>query len=323
MADNLFSVNSILNQSFCVDPTSQHYHGNLEKWKQNSYPICIQKLNNSKITKKQKIHIAKIIFNYYYVWGPVQNSINQIKEAINYCHKYKNYIDIAINQPCNNFICAGSLLSFQEGNYKLAYAWLSQGDATYDSSGQSQYNLGYMYLYGLGTTKNFDRAIHWYQQAILINPNIPAAFGNLGLAYEKKQDYQNAFSYYLHGAKLGDTFSQIRLAALYQQGKGVLQNNIQAYAWAATAVANGFKKGEYGGAYQLNQNNAVRLRDNIAYSLSLADKLGKKLSKAKQLAQQYYHLYVLHQHYIPPLKSIQKSNPSITERIRKAWRDLT
>ncbi len=306
----------------------------IKSYKQSVLPICMKALHDIQTTEMQKTHITKAILSYFYFYG---TSKRQYQAAVNFCFNQRSYI-AKIKRPiqpklapkfslpsnvCNTWTFYLGTLYFQVQNYVLAYKWLSSSDATKDDSGISQFSLGYMYLYSLGTQQNLDKAIYWFNLAVdHAHNDISAIWGNLARAYAMKQNYRTAFDYYTAAAKLGDAYSQMRLAWLYQQGKGTIQDNIQAYAWASTAVANGFKKDEYGNIYKTNENNAIALRNSIALSLSLADKSGKGLAKARELAKKYYQLYVLHQKYKPTLKDLSKRKLSIIARIKKAWDDL-
>jgi len=60
----------------------------------------------------------------------------------------------------------------------------------------------------------------------------------------KKGDYPHAFQEFLALAKLGDPLAQFDVAAMYQDGHGAPQSDINAYAWAALAAENGNARGK-------------------------------------------------------------------------------
>jgi Sel1 repeat len=73
-----------------------------------------------------------------------------------------------------------------------------------------------------------------------------------------KSDYKRAFDYLLEASRYGEANAQSLLATLYFQGLGALQNNLEAYKWAAIAAANG-------------SEDAVKTRDMAQLRLSPAD----------------------------------------------------
>ena len=66
----------------------------------------------------------------------------------------------------------------------------------------SQYSLGRMYYYGLGTEKNYGKSAMWYTKA----------------------------------AEAGYDLAQYCLGRMYYSGEGVIQDYIEAYVWANLAA---------------------------------------------------------------------------------------
>ena len=69
-------------------------------------------------------------------------------------------------------------------------------------------------------------------------PTVHADLYAAKAAYQK-QDYVKAFELYRELAELGQTSAQATLAVMYVQGEGVKRDNLQGYAWARVAQANG------------------------------------------------------------------------------------
>ena len=63
------------------------------------------------------------------------------------------------------------------------------------------------------------------------------------LAYHKG-DYARAFKDYRELAELGQPIAQYNLAILYENGEGVRQSDLNAYAWAELAAENGSRTGK-------------------------------------------------------------------------------
>ncbi len=105
----------------------------------------------------------------------------------------------------------------------------------------SQYNLGVIYNYGLGVTKDYKEAIKWYLKAAEQGNSF--AQYNLALMYQNGQgvtlDDKEAFKWYLQAAEQGHTDAQLDLGILYANGKGVIQSNKNSYIWSSIAAANG------------------------------------------------------------------------------------
>ena len=59
------------------------------------------------------------------------------------------------------------------------------------------------------------------------------------------QNDQQAFSYFLSGAKAGDPFAQNEVAYLYAAGKGTLRNYAQAFFWYQKAANHGLASAQY------------------------------------------------------------------------------
>jgi hypothetical protein len=60
------------------------------------------------------------------------------------------------------------------------------------------------------------------------------------LAYVQKE-YARAYELYVHLNKVGDKFAQFRLATLYEDGRHVQQDLVEAYAWSYLAAETGRK----------------------------------------------------------------------------------
>ena len=205
-------------------------------------------------------------------------------------------------------------------DYKQAYYWYLK--AADKGNAVAMYDLGVMLQNGKGTKENLDKAIYWFNKSLSLTPGDPSILEHLGTTYEKQQNYRVAFNYYLKSAKLGDPYSQMSIGYFYHNGLGTIQDNIEAYAWLSTAVANGFKKGGYGGYYKTNQNNAITARNNIATQLLLIDKTGDQLAKAKSLAKKYYAVYVLHEKYVPIAPKKNDKKITLIEKLKKVVHGL-
>jgi TPR repeat protein len=107
----------------------------------------------------------------------------------------------------------------------------------------AQHNLGYMYFSGEGVPKNHKKALYWRTQAA--EQGYANAQNSLGTMYEKgdgvSRDYKQAVYWYTRAAEQGDEIAQNNLGAMYHHGTGVTRNPIEAYKWFMLAVALGDK----------------------------------------------------------------------------------
>ena len=104
----------------------------------------------------------------------------------------------------------------------------------------------------------------------------------IGTEYNAENNYSQAFKYYLQAAKMGNSYAEANLAGYYLHGYGTLANVIQAYAWEAVAVANGFDTAD-------DQSNAESTRDDMFYNLKNVNFIAQ--SEGEELADKYYKLY--------------------------------
>lgn len=98
------------------------------------------------------------------------------------------------------------LTAYQKKDYATAAKeWrplAEKGDAP------SQFNLGLLYIDGLGVPQDFGQAVSWFERSA-------------------QQDYAKA---------------QLNLGALYASGKGVKRDYVQAYKWLNVCAAKGEQK---------------------------------------------------------------------------------
>lgn len=105
---------------------------------------------------------------------------------------------------------------------------------------EAQFDLGKNYEAGrIGLPRDFTQAEHWYREA----------------------------------ANQGDAWAQASLAILYNFGRGVSKDPVQAYMWYELAVA-GTKSGD--------RQSIEEMRDNLASAMSPA-----QVAEAKKLARDW------------------------------------
>lgn len=89
--------------------------------------------------------------------------------------------------------------------------------------------------------------------------------------YYQTQDYKKAYKSYFKLAKIGDHYSQDRIASMYANGEGKKTDLAEAYAWAALAAEDG-------------DEELVAKRDEL---LQQADDKSKAQKEAEKLKKKY------------------------------------
>lgn len=173
-----------------------------------------------------------------------------------------------------------------EKNYSQKFKIL-YGLAKFDNSGLSQAQLGDMYFRGEGRVHDPIKSIAWNNIALgkLTNNAIRVlTIQQIGAAYMQITNYVMAFKYFHQAALMGYSLAQANLAVMYQMGWGVLQNDIQSFAWASVAVAQGVDNADM-------QADVEKLKNTLTSLLKKQDMAGRELTRAKSLAKQYYNAY--------------------------------
>ena len=127
---------------------------------------------------------------------------------------------------------------YASGNYDAAI--LSWTQVAEDGNARAQYNLGWMYANGKGTTQDFKEAILWYtKSAELGNVNAQYNLANLYLRGQgAAQNDKLAFSWFIKAAEQGDAPAQYNLGRMYILGKGDDKNFLEARFWIKQALEN-------------------------------------------------------------------------------------
>lgn len=115
---------------------------------------------------------------------------------------------------------------------------------------QAQLGVAQAYQYGLGTEKNVEEAIHWYEQAAAqSSPLAMYELGSLVYAGVAPEDESQAakdaaaasLAWFEKAAKLGFPQAQSTLGLMYGFGDRVERNRAIGRMWIATAELNGYK----------------------------------------------------------------------------------
>jgi S1-C subfamily serine protease len=129
--------------------------------------------------------------------------------------------------------------AFEAGDYSRALSlWqplAEQGDM------HAQSNLGFMYEYGQGTTRDEQQAAHWYRQSA--SNGLAVAQLNLALMYANgggiRQDPLRAAYWFRQAAEQGLADAQYLLAEHLQQFMGVPRSSAAVHGWLTRAAKQG------------------------------------------------------------------------------------
>ena len=110
----------------------------------------------------------------------------------------------------------------------------------------SQAELGEIYDEGRpGIPQDNEEAIKWYSKVAnnpkshLKSTQIASILHNMGTIYYEKQDYPEALKWYRKAAELGYVGSQNNLGIMYENGQGVVKDEVEAIKWYRKAAEQG------------------------------------------------------------------------------------
>src|SRR4051812_1039324 len=125
--------------------------------------------------------------------------------------------------------CFAQNVEFQEAKKKA-----EAGDA------EMQLQIAMMYDAGIGVPKNYIESGRWYLKAA--QQGVAEAQFQLAVRYyqhgkKAKENYVTAFQWFFKAANQGMPEAQYNVAAMYQLGRGVITNRIEAYKWYLIAAS--------------------------------------------------------------------------------------
>ncbi len=131
--------------------------------------------------------------------------------------------------------------AFSTGNYEQALRlWLPLAEK---DNADAQYNLGILYMKGLGVEKNLKTAFIWYKRASA-NGHTDAMY-NLGTMYNKgKVIYRSpkdANKWWLKAAERGNAAAQVNIAGDYAYGRNLGKDVDKAISWWKKSAQQGNK----------------------------------------------------------------------------------
>jgi formylglycine-generating enzyme required for sulfatase activity/peptidoglycan hydrolase-like protein with peptidoglycan-binding domain len=126
--------------------------------------------------------------------------------------------------------------AYQRGDYATALReWrplAERGDS------RAQFNLGFMYANGHGTSQNYAEAVKWYRKAA--NQGQAVATYNLGIMYHNgrgvSEDFAEAVKWYRKAADQGYDSALLDLGIMYHEGRDAPQDFAAAALWYRKAA---------------------------------------------------------------------------------------
>jgi TPR repeat protein len=116
---------------------------------------------------------------------------------------------------------------------KKAFEWMLRSAKQYYTS--ALYSIGCYYSDGIGTSIDYVKAVEWWVTASLHEDSNGNAENNLGWAYKNGKgvvnDEKEAFKWYLKGAERGNAVAQYNLAIRYRNGNGTTKNEKKSFEW--------------------------------------------------------------------------------------------
>jgi|GEM_PF-1478384 len=154
-------------------------------------------------------------------------------------------------------------------NYPAALKWYGKSAARGNAWGQQK--LGYMYREGLGVPVDYEAAVKWYRKAA--EQEDVDAEANLGYMYQKgwgvKANDTLAFEWYFKSAQQGDDWAQFKVGYYYDVGKGLPKDAVQAVQWYSKSAKQGNEDAQNNLGLLYEYGRGVEKDDKAAFDLYL------------------------------------------------------
>ena len=129
--------------------------------------------------------------------------------------------------------------AYNAGEYQEAFQeWKVLAES---GEARAQYNIAWMYNYGVGTLKDRSASVDWYKKSA--EQGYIHAQYNLGNMYLRADiaEYEEAVYWFRRAAEQGDAPAQYNLGLMYANGKGVSKDICQCRIWIKKASENNDK----------------------------------------------------------------------------------
>ncbi len=129
-----------------------------------------------------------------------------------------------------------------EKNFPAAFKLLHKAAINGKSSPESERVIAQGFVQGVGTYKNYQEAVHWYEQSAEHGDS--EAQNTLGYMYYigngVGQDFSKGAAFFLQAANNNSAMAQYNVGIMYYTGKGVEDiDYVKSYSWMNLAATNG------------------------------------------------------------------------------------
>jgi tetratricopeptide (TPR) repeat protein len=128
----------------------------------------------------------------YYNLGLVYENLNQTGRSMEH---YKKAIELKPDYA-DAMIRLALLLEIKEKNFSEAEHWYNKAVSTNPNNYLGYYNLGFLYSNKEFAKYDADKAIYYYQQAIIAKPDYDQAYFYMANLYTAKKEYAKAINAY-------------------------------------------------------------------------------------------------------------------------------
>ena len=192
----------------------------------------------------------------------------------------KGYGVYQSKQKAMQYYQQGSDMGHAECQYNLACLYKNNNDLHtalqwYEKSAllknsQAMYKAGEMYLFGIGTTKDYKKSFQYFKESADLNNS--SAMCSIGYMFDKglgvEKDSKIAFSWYLKAAEEGNTDAMNNCGFAYKMGLGVSLN--------------------YTKSFELYLKAAEMGNENAMHNLACAYRNGQGTNKDMDMAIKWY-----------------------------------
>ncbi len=188
----------------------------------------------------------------------------------------------------------------EHGDPEQACHWFQRAAREGDLDGKDM--LGYCYIKGMGTARNYRKALALFQETARAGSAVGAF--NLAIAYESghgtPRDMNQAFFWYRKSAERGDPDAMYELAQCYRTGSGTAEDPALARRWMRKAAAENqpdalhalgmecLEKGDAAQAVSFFRRAAAGGSAAAQYQLGRCSEDGKGTERSLASAVQWY-----------------------------------
>lgn len=132
--------------------------------------------------------------------------------------------------------------------------FISAANNVQSSDAKAQFDLGVMYLRGIGVPQDYMKALKFFEKASVqgherAKDYIPRTYFALGSDYFGEdaiegQDDQEAFKWFSKAAELGHAQSQYIIGRMYYFGEGIQKDEVKGVELLKQSAQNGFKEAQ-------------------------------------------------------------------------------